>query len=60
MLGHLPHDFFRECLGLGGGADQDMRLDFLDHGKQIVVIFSVPFVVITSKWFLAKGKFVAL
>ena len=35
VRGHFLNYFFGESFGFGGGADQDVGLDFFDYGEKV-------------------------
>lgn len=53
VLRHLLYHLFGEGFRLRRGSDQHMRLDLLDHRKEIIMILALPMFVVTSEWPLA-------
>lgn len=55
MFCHFSNGLLGKRLGLGGCSDQDVRLDLLDHGKQVVLIVCWPLVVVSCEGFLGRS-----
>lgn len=59
VVGHFPDDVFRECLGLGRCADEDMGLGVLDDGEEVAVLVLWPLGVFSCEGRLGWCQLVA-
>lgn len=60
VFDHFSNYLLGESVWLGGCSDQDMWLDLLNDGKQVVLFACWPLLVISSKGNLSGSQFDAV